>query len=64
MTYSFECFYFSFLGCRGVRGVAIAYLVLLLIFAELLNKLKYLKIFSELSLTDFEPWGGACSRFN
>lgn len=44
--------------------VGIAYLVLLLIFAELLNKLKYLKIFSELSLTDFEPWGGACSRFN
>ena len=37
--------------------VGIAYLVLLLIFAEVLNKLKYLKIFRELSLIDFEPWG-------
>lgn len=29
----------------------------------MLNKLKYLKIFRELSLIDFEPWGGACSRY-
>lgn len=32
------------------------------IFAEVLN-FEIMKIFRELSLTDFEPWGGACCRY-